>query len=183
MTAAGEEYRRRADAFERLIAGTPPDRWDSPSPCADWTASGVVEHVVSFTGYMLGEHARIGDAPAFADFASPLDAFRATRRVMERVLDDPDAPNDTVVQLQWGPGFDLPVHCWDLAMATGQDATMAPEDVDAYWGTGDPDGFEQAFGWQRDKGWYAQAVSVPDDAPIQDRLLGRLGRDPHWTAS
>lgn len=183
MTEALDTFRRRADAFERLISGTPPDRWDSPSPCAGWTARDVVDHVVTFSGFVLGEHAGMADAPVFADFASPLDAFRATRAVVERVLDDPDAPADAHVHLEWGIGFDLPPHGWDLAMATGQDATIAPEDVEAYWGTGDPEAFEQAFGWQRDQGHYAQPIDVPDDAPMQDRLLGRLGRDPNWTAS
>ena len=180
MNEAVEEFRRRADAFERLVAGTPPERWASPSPCVGWTARDVVEHVVSFAGSVLLEHAGV-EGPSFGEFASPLEAFRATRAVIERVLDDPNAPPDAVVHLQWGIGFDLPPHGWDLAKATGQDPTMAPEDVDAYWGTGDPDAFEQAFGWQREQGHYAAAVPVPEDAPLQDRLLGRLGRDPHWT--
>jgi uncharacterized protein (TIGR03086 family) len=182
MTDVGVEYRRRADQFERLIAGTPADRWDSPSPCAGWTARDVVGHVVSFSGDVLLAHAEVEEVPLFADFTSPLDAFRAVRAMVEKVLDDPTSPSDAVVHLQWSVGFDLPPHCWDLAKATGQDATIDPEDVAAYWGTGDPDTFEEAFGWQRDRGYYAPAIEVPDDAPLQDRLLGRLGRDPNWTA-
>jgi len=29
---------------------------------------------------------------------------------------------------------------------------------------------------------YGPLVEVPDDAPVADRLLGLLGRDPYWTA-
>lgn len=50
------------------------------------------------------------------------------------------------------------------------------------WGSGDPEQFEKAFGWQRTKGWYGPVVAVPADAPLQDRVLGLLGRDPHWIA-
>lgn len=33
----------------------------------------------------------------------------------------------------------------------------------------------------RQMGVYGPAVPVPDDAPLQDRLLGLVGRDPHAT--
>jgi len=181
MTDAAAEYRRRADAFERLVAATPPDRWDSPSPCAGWTAADVVAHVVDYSAQVLDERAGVGDAPRFADHARPLDAFRATRAAVERVLDDPATPPEATRFLRWSISFDLPQHGWDLARATGQDATMAPEEVELIWGSGDPIEFEKAFGWQRANGWYGPVVAVPDDAPLQDRVLGRLGRDPHWS--
>jgi uncharacterized protein (TIGR03086 family) len=182
MTDAAAEYRRRADAFERLVAGTPPDRWTSPSPCAGWTASDVVAHVVDFSAQVLLERAGINDAPRFADFDGPLDAFRATRAVVERLLDDPATAPQVATYVQWSISFDLPQHGWDIAMATGQDPTIAPEELELLWGSGDPDAFERAFGWQRANGWYGPAIEVPEDAPLQDRVLGVLGRDPHWSA-
>ncbi len=30
---------------------------------------------------------------------------------------------------------------------------------------------------------YRPEVKVPQDAPLQDRLLGLIGRDPNWTPS
>jgi uncharacterized protein (TIGR03086 family) len=182
VTEAAAEYRRRADAFERLVAGTPADRWTSPSPCAGWTAADVVAHVVDFSAQVLHERAGIDDAPRSADFETPLDAFRATRAAVERLFDDPATPSKVATYVQWSLSFDLPQHGWDLAMATGQDATIAPEDLAIIWGSGDPDAFEQAFGWQRAQGWYGAPFAVPEDAPLQDRVLGVLGRDPHWSA-
>jgi uncharacterized protein (TIGR03086 family) len=182
MTEVAAEYRRRADSFERLIAGTPPERWTSPSPCAGWTASDVVAHVVDFSAYVLRERAGIDDAPRFADFETPLHAFRATRAAVEHLLDDPGTRTDVATYVQWSLSFDLPQHGWDLAMATGQDATIAPEELEIIWGTGDPEAFERTFGWQRARGWYGPPVDVPEDAPLQDRVLGVLGRDANWSA-
>ena len=90
-----------------------------------------MDHVVSCSARLLHEHAGIAHPPRFADFATPLDAFRATRAAIELVLDDPAAPREAVTHLQWGIGFDLPPHGWDLAKATGQDAAIAAEDVEA----------------------------------------------------
>ncbi|HZM39027.1 MAG TPA: maleylpyruvate isomerase family mycothiol-dependent enzyme [Acidimicrobiales bacterium] len=182
MTDVAAEYRRRADRFEGLVAGTPPDRWSSPSPCAGWTARDVVIHVVDFSAQVLHERAGIDDAPRFAEFETPLDAFRATRAAVEHVLDDAGTPDGVATYIQWSLGFDLPQHGWDLAMATGQDATIAPEELEIIWGSGDPEAFESAFGWQRAQGWYGAPIPVPEDAPLQDRVLGVLGRDPHWSA-
>lgn len=181
MTEAAAQYRRRADAFERLVTGTPPDRWTAPSPCDGWTASDVVAHVVDFSAQVLRERAGVDDAPRFADFAAPLEAFRAARAVVERLLDDPATPPEVAAYIQWSISFDLPQHGWDLAMATGQDATIAPEEVELLWRPGDPKEFEKAFGWQREQGWYGPPIAVPDDAPLQHRVLGLLGRDPKWS--
>ena len=70
-------------------------------------------------------------------------------------------------------GFDLVVHGWDLARATGQDETIAPARVEEIWG------MAQGLGDNlRRAGVCGPAVPVADDAPLQDRLLGLLGRDP-----
>jgi uncharacterized protein (TIGR03086 family) len=172
------QYRRRADAFERLVAATPPDRWGAPSPCDGWTASDVVAHVVDFSAQVMRERVGVEDAPRFADAGAPLEAFRATRAAVERVLDDPATPPEMAEYLRWSLSFDLPQHGWDLAMATGQDPTIAPEEVELIWGPGDAGEFEEAFAWQRANGWYGPPVEVPADAPLQDRVLGLLGRDP-----
>lgn len=183
MTAAATEYRRRADAFERLVVGTPTDRWASASPCAGWTASDIVAHIVDFSARVLFERAGIDSAPRFADFARPLDAFRGTRALVQRLLDDPATASNVVSYLQWGISFELPQHGWDLAMATGQDSTIAPEDLELLWGSGNPEAHAKAFDWQRARGWYGPPVAVSDDAPLQDRVLGLLGRDPNWAAA
>ena len=178
MTEIGDTYRRRADAFAALIEGTPPERWWSPSPCKGWLARDVVAHVVDYSAHVLGEKVGTPEAPVFAGFPDPAAAFRATRQVLERVLDDPATPPKTASHLHWSLSFDLPQHGWDLAVATGQDRTMDPDEVELLWGS--LNGAKDQWDWQRANGWYATPVPIPEDAPLQDRVLGLLGRDPAW---
>jgi uncharacterized protein (TIGR03086 family) len=179
MTETGDRYRRRADAFAELITHTAPERWTSPSPCEGWLARDVVGHVVDYSAHVLRERVGMLEVPVFADFDDPTAAFGAIRGVVERVLDDPGTPSDLADYLDLAVSFDLPQHGWDLAKATGQDPTMDPEEVELLWSS-----LSQApkvWDWQRENGWYAAPVSVPDDATLQDRVLGLIGRDPCWT--
>lgn len=178
MTALGDRYRRRADAFAALIAGTASDRWSSRSPCEGWRARDVVAHVVDYSGHVLREKVGMSDVPDFAAFHDPAAAFRAIRELVERVLDDPGTSPDVATYLDLAVSFDLPQHGWDLAMATGQDPTMDPDEVELLWLSLSKD--PKVWDWQRDNGWYADPVPVPDDAPLQDRVLGLIGRDPGW---
>jgi uncharacterized protein (TIGR03083 family) len=171
-------YDRRAEAFEALIVATPPERWASPSPCAGWVARDIVAHVVDFSADVLGDKG-FEDPPRYV--VGLVAAFRATREFVVRILDAPSTPPKVASFLHWSLSFDLPQHGWDLAVATGQDPTMDADEVELLWGSlnGDPANWE----WQRANGWYGPPVAVPDDAPLQDRVLGLLGRDPYWTSS
>jgi uncharacterized protein (TIGR03086 family) len=178
MTESGDRYRRRADAFAELITHTAPERWTDPSPCAGWTARDVVAHVVDYSAHVLREKAGMSEVPAFADFDDPATAFGAIRRLVERLLDAAGTTPDMANYFDLAVSFDLPQHGWDLARATEQDPTIDPEEVEGLWRS-----LSQApdvWKWQRANGWYAAPVAVPIDAPLQDRVLGLIGRDPGW---
>ena len=70
---------------------------------------------------------------------------------------------------------DVFMHSWDLARASGQDFSLAPGFAEELLEGSKP--FEQLM---RDSGQYGPAVPVPDDAPVADRLIGFIGRDPAW---
>jgi hypothetical protein len=79
---------------------------------------------------------------------------------------------------------DLPLHGWDLARATGQDDTIDPEDVERIW-SGTRALPAELLEKLRTPGAYGPGVKVfgpevkvPEHAPMQDRLLGLIGRDP-----
>lgn len=189
MGEIAERYRRRAEAFDRKVAGVRPEQWGNQSPCEKWTAKDVVDHIVMMHGVML---APLGRKLSPAD--EPLTAFQEARAAVEDVLDDPvaaleevDTPTGrmTVEQhIDQVVSDDLVLHGWDLARATGQDEAMDPVDVDRLWAstTAIPPDVMQKF---RTPGAFGEGVEVygaevpvPPDAPLQDRLLGLIGRRP-----
>ncbi|SDP66873.1 TIGR03086 family metal-binding protein [Lentzea jiangxiensis] len=180
-----DRYTARADAFEAKVARVRDDQWDNPSPCAKWTARGVVDHVIDMHGVMLGV--------AIPRTGSVLDDFREARRQVYAALTSDRASSE--VSTPVGPmtleehidqvvSDDLVLHGWDLARATGQDETIPPADVQRLWATATsvpPELMERfrtpgAFGPGIEV--YGAEVPVPADASLQDRLLGYVGRDP-----
>jgi uncharacterized protein (TIGR03086 family) len=107
---------------------------------------------------------------------------------VQAVLDDPatvgrvfsnphtgDHPLDQAVDRFYTA--DVFMHTWDLARATGQDDTLDADlcrDMLA--------GMEPIEELMRSSGQYGPRVPVADDAPVQDRMLGFVGRDPAWQA-
>jgi uncharacterized protein (TIGR03086 family) len=179
MSEIADRYRTRADAFEAKVAAVAPDAWSNRSPCDEWDARQLVRHVIDVHGMMLTPLGRtLSEGPD-----DPLGAFKAARADVQAVLDDPalagaeydgqfgkSKVEDTIDRFM---GFDLVVHGWDLARATGQDETIDPVEVDRAWEAA------QGFGENMRKyGVTGPEVEVPDDASKQDRLLGLLGRQP-----
>ncbi|MGH9269160.1 MAG: maleylpyruvate isomerase N-terminal domain-containing protein [Acidimicrobiales bacterium] len=126
-------WSRWAGAFGRLVVGTPPHRWPGPSPCIGWTARDLVAHVVDFSATVLRERAGVARPPPFADFAEPAAPSRATRAAVQSVLEDPATPAKVAGWLDGSLSFDLPQHGWDLAVATGQDATIDAGEAEILW--------------------------------------------------
>ena len=180
MTEISERYARLADAFAAKIAAVPADRWSSPSPCENWTARDIVTHVVSTQGLFLGFVGRsLGDIPSVDD--DPLAAFTAARTVVQADLEDPARAaaeyEGFMGTMTFETGvdrflnFDLVVHGWDLARATGLDDHIEPADLQrirvAAEGFGDAMRGPNAFGPE---------VEPPPGADDQQRVMAFLGR-------
>jgi uncharacterized protein (TIGR03086 family) len=182
MTAIAERISHLSDRFESLIANVEPGAWSNQSPCDEWTARDVVRHVVDVHQMMLKPLERtLSPAPSVDD--DPLGAFRAARADVAGVLDDPNLAKTeydgyfgrAVVEqtIDGFLGFDLVVHGWDLATATGQELTI--EQVEIARIRTQVDGLGEAL---RSPGVCKDPVEVPDDASEQDKLLAFLGRRP-----
>lgn len=187
----GAAYRRRADRFESLVTAVDPARWDDPSPCEGWRARDVVAHIVEMHDVMLRPAGRsLSPAPSAA--TDPVAAFRAARADVEALLGDhtavaaeTDAPLGRMTvgrHIDAVMSNDLVLHGWDLARATGLDDTIDPDEVAELW-----PGLEHVPDEMRIPDHYGPGVvvfgpevPVPEDAPLQDRLLGKIGRDPRW---
>ena len=184
MNEVAGRFRTRADAFEAKVAAVKPDQWANQSPCEEWDARDVVRHIVMMLGVMLRPLDR-GLSPAPSVDEDPLAAYVAARADVAAVLDDPalagvefEAPyagRMTVEQhIDQVVSADLVLHGWDLARATGQDETIEPDELARAW-----PGAQHIPDELRVPGVFGPEVKVPEDAPLQDRLLGLLGRDPH----
>ncbi|MGZ6999027.1 MAG: TIGR03086 family metal-binding protein [Acidimicrobiia bacterium] len=180
MSDVADRYERLGREFAATIAAVPADRWEEPSPCAGWTARDVVTHVCATQSLFLG---LIGvDAAEGPDVAQdPLGAWRAASAPVAAALADPDRAG-RVYEGVFGPttfesavdrfaNFDLIVHRWDLARATGGDETISEADAQRVL-----DGAE-AFGPAlRSDGVCGAAVDVPADADLATRALAIVGR-------
>ena len=180
--ATAQTFTDRAERFTEILDDAD-GRWDAPSPCAGWTARDVVAHVIETERDFLARHDLL-DSPA------PV-AGRPGRRVPRHAADvlrvlDRDGTADREYDGYFGRttfgatmsefyGWDLVVHGWDVARATGREWSISDEEARALGS--DADAWGDAL---YSEGICAAPVSVPDDASVQDRLLGRLGRDPRW---
>jgi uncharacterized protein (TIGR03086 family) len=182
MESPADRYRRRAAAFAEVIAAVPADRWASRSPCPDWTALDVVRHVVESQATFLNfVESAMPPGPAVDD--DPLGAFVHATGTIQANLDDPDVAGRTFEGMMGTQtftqavdrflSFDLVVHRWDIARATGGDESIDPGDVEALQASAESMGAAMRGPWA-----FGTEVPVADDANPQERLLAFLGREP-----
>ncbi|NYH53046.1 uncharacterized protein (TIGR03086 family) [Nocardiopsis arvandica] len=180
MSDVCARYARLSEDFAATVAAVPADRWASTSPCEGWDARDVVRHVVDTQDMFLGLVGREpGRVPSVDE--DPRAAWDAARAAVQADLDDPDRAN-TEFDGFFGRttfaeavdrflNFDLVVHRWDLARATGQDERLDPDDV--RWAHG----ATAAFGpHMRAEGVCGPELTPPEGADAQTRFLAFVGR-------
>lgn len=187
MSDLSNLFTRSIGRFAERVAGVPDGAWSAPTPCADWDVRQLVNHVTNeqlwaphmVAGETIEEVGDRYDGDLLGD--DPVAAFRSG--VAGAVQAFADADLDATVHASYA---DIPlreyltqmltdaeVHGWDLAVATGQDATIDPEVADLLLGV-----WTEQEEMVRASGVFGDAVAVPADAPAADRLLGLLGRTP-----
>ena len=180
METIAERFDRLAGAFAAKIDAVPEDKWAAQSPCEEWTALDVVRHVSETPGMFYGFIGKEAEPlPPVED--DPAAAFAAMRRQMQATLDDPGLATTTFdgffgrstfeKAVDRFLNFDLLIHGWDLARATGLDEHMDPEDVKRL------DQAAAQFGdAARAPGVFGPEIEVPADADPQTKVLGFVGR-------
>ena len=184
LTSAGaaERHRLVAGAFTERVDGA--GDWEAPSPVEEWTARDVVRHLVEwFPGFLSAGGVELPPGPSVDD--DPVAAWRTHADGVQALLDGPDAdrtfthPRAGTHQLNQAIDMfytsDVFMHTWDLARATDQDDRLDPDLCAQLLG-----GMTQMEDIIRASGQYGPAVPVPEDAPVQDRMIGFIGRDPYW---
>lgn len=181
MTDIADRYRRLSATFAERIANVPAGAWDDPTPCPDWTVRDLVGHVVQSQGMFRTFVGR--EAPDVDVTADPAAAFDTVRTLVQGDLDDPERAGSTF-EGHFGTQtfeqavdrflvFDLVVHGWDLARATGQDEALDPDEVAGMLAGMEP--MDEAI---RGSGQFGPRVPVPDDADTQTKLIAFTGRQP-----
>jgi uncharacterized protein (TIGR03086 family) len=181
MSEISDRYRRLSDAFAGKIAAVPADRWDSQTPCEEWTARDLVGHVVGTQGMFLGFIGEgLGDIPSADD--DPLAAWNAARAQIQARLDDPQKASKEFEGMMGKSTFeaavdkflctDLVVHGWDLSQGAGLDDQIEAEDALRVLGYMEPMG--DAL---RSPGAFGAAVEAPPGADEQQKMLAFLGRE------
>lgn len=172
-------------ALREVVRGVRADRLDNPTPCARFTVRDVLGHFLgnleAVAGGLRGEPMPaleprpeiIGDDPVAA-FDRVMSEFLAAARspgATERVLTVPfgDVPGSVLLQFI---AFDLIMHSWDLARATGQPYEAPAEALKA----ADAFAHEAIAPEWRDGDAFAAEVEPPAGASDLDRLVAFSGR-------
>ena len=177
-----ERYRRLAATLTERVASVPDGAWSRPSPCEGWTARDLVGHLIDVHGRFLGLVGReLVDHPSVAD--DPLAAWSAVRDQVQADLDDPVRAAEEydgrfgrssfAAAVDGFVCFDLVVHGWDLARATGQDELVDPDEVERIGAM-----VTAMQPTMLENGVIRDPVDPPPGASPQDSLLCALGRRP-----
>ena len=188
-----ELYRRAIIRAKDVVAQVKQEQLDSPTPCAEWNVRTVINHLIGgieqTTAGLLGNALKFEPGTAESSYLSETIAIKlsqAYERESDAVLAAAGQPGalERVVPTRFGEmpmaqflmgiALDQLVHTWDLARATGQDATLDPGLVDMAFPVLQP-GFAEMG---RQGGLIGPEVPVPDGASLQDRMIGYMGRQP-----
>lgn len=178
-----ERHRYIGAQFTALVRGTAD--WGAPSPVSGWSARDVVAHLIEwFPAFLAACDVQLPQAvPVEVD---PEAAWIARTTSVQALLDDPQQAERELSHPIAGTGrladtvdrfytADVFMHSWDLARASGQPYELDPEFAATLLA-----GMQPIEDLLRGSGQYGPAIAVPETSPVQDRLIGFIGRDPAW---
>lgn len=162
-----------------VIETVSPERWEAPSPCEGWTARDVLGHLVdSQREFLVARGADLAPVDLTDD---PAGAWRTHTRRVGEILATEGFP-ETTYQSYFGETtagatfaqyflWDMLVHRWDIATATGVDSGFTEEELERI--DRGADSFGESLHME---GVCGPAVEVPPSASRADRVFARLGR-------
>ncbi|WP_280273941.1 TIGR03086 family metal-binding protein [Nocardia wallacei] len=194
MTEPAFDLESAATGLAAVIAGITDDHLPVHTPCTDVTVRDLLVHVVGLTEAFRQAATKeaVGrsippetgpDAPLVDDWRTRIPA---QLKALVAAWREPAAwDGETEAGGVVAPALEIAVvaldelviHGWDLACATGQPYHPAEQDLAVLMDMLEqtpPEGVPGLFG---------PTVPVPDEAPLWDRVLGRTGRDPAWSAA
>jgi uncharacterized protein (TIGR03086 family) len=173
VTDVVTDHRYACDGFTAVVQAAG-GHWGDPSPCTEWDARGVLEHVIGFHDVLLLQP--LGAKPTRSK-DDPSSRWAITADAIFTALSQPGALDDKRSSLVAVLSTDVLVHTWDLAKAIGVEVALDPRLSKI--------GLERAKAHRKQfesSDMFGPPVPVPETASTQDRLLGFFGRDPAWVA-
>jgi uncharacterized protein (TIGR03086 family) len=186
MTELIALFQRAADGFGKQVHSIGEGEWHQPTACSDWDVRTLVNHVAVEQLWVPP----LVDGSTVADIGNSLDgdqlgndpvaAWDAAVKASSASFGAAGALNGTVslsrgpmptADYCWEMTADALVHSWDLARGIGGDEKLDGELVEAVYERMLPHAQMLA-----ESGMFAPPVPVPDNAPLQTKLLGVLGR-------
>jgi uncharacterized protein (TIGR03086 family) len=177
MTPRDEQFLAHSHRFTAVVEATAD--WSGATPCSEWTAGQLVDHVVDTQRDLLSQHgadldARVAGAGGAVWSAHHVNLVRlaADDALMSTAYDGFFGPTTLRDTLATFYGFDLLVHGWDLSTSTAEPLRWTETEMDQI------ETSITLFG----PGLYMEgicnpAIEVPADASRQSRILGTLGRE------
>jgi uncharacterized protein (TIGR03086 family) len=183
LANAQDEARRRAAAIAV-------DQWDLPTPCTDWSIRDIITHLLEVSRMvpLLLQGVTVEDLMASSGPDRQLDLTVALDRALtdelaafetaddlDMIVHHPGAGDIPAARLLQFRTTDYLLHGWDIARATGADEHLPEGLVVATWTRMEPMAAVIAK-----IGAYGSGPSgtIPENAPLQQRLLDLTGRRP-----
>ena len=181
-----EVYDAIVQSMRPIVAGVRPDQLNANTPCAEWNVQALINHNIKVSQFINNILTGAGGAIAMevnvplpsegaaAAFESATSGLLATAKAtdLEKVVEAPfgSMPAGQLIMI---PFMDMLIHKWDLAKATNQDTSLDSRLAEVGYHV-----IEHMLSGRRDPNNFAEAISVPASASIQEKLLAFTGRQP-----
>ena len=168
--AATQTLSRGLDQLETLLRSVGPDDQQRPTPCADWTVSDLVDHVVQspsrFAAMVRGEQVDWAARTPYVD--APVVAYQEhAQALLAAWAEHPDAQ----------PGADwqcaeIAIHTWDLATALGR----STDDLDPQVAESGRAFMQASLTDDNRSPAFGPELPAPEDADAYSRIAAFAGR-------
>jgi uncharacterized protein (TIGR03086 family) len=151
------------------------DKLEAKTPCDEWDVRTLLNHILDTQRYFIAAaQGKDASPPAPQPPAlisdDPVRDFAAARDELVGLYADPEVLKKGEMGI--GVAFsDMLIHGWDVAQATGQDATMPAGLAQSAYDT-----IHGKFTDEQRKGIFKPEIQVSGDADAQTRLLAYVGR-------
>lgn len=184
MSQNSRNFVRAVHAFDAVVQRTDAAAWGNATPCEGWNATDLLQHqcaVLNGVAAVAATGAMAKPAPP-EDMSDPAAAWRETRDNLLTTLDQQGVlqqqgpfwfnaatVDDMIGIVMW----DAVTHTWDLAQAVGVDHGLEESLLQACHDVVAP-----LSDMLVETGRTGPVLEVADDAPLLDRYLALVGRQP-----